>query len=98
MPKKPSGPPAQIGSLVRDFRLAAGITQAQLASEAGLSLGLVRDLEQGRTLSPRWSSMEALTLALGLAQQERARLTAALDHQPKRTHAADHKLSGTTGP
>lgn len=44
----------QIGQDIRRYRKAAGQSQRQLADAAGLSLGALRDLEQGRTLWPRW--------------------------------------------
>ena len=36
-----------LGEQVRALRIAAGLDQATLASEAGISLGAVRNLEQG---------------------------------------------------
>lgn len=56
----------QIGRDIRRYRQAAGLSQRQLAEAARLGLGTLRDLEQGRTLWPRWDSVEALAAALGL--------------------------------
>lgn len=70
------------------FRRLAGLTQAQLATAAGLSVGLVRDLEQGRTHSPRWESIEALARALYLGEQDRAALRMALDRGGGSQHDA----------
>ncbi len=53
------------------------MTQKQLAQAAGISIGLLRDLEQGRTQSPLWRSVEALAAALGLGPGERAHVAAA---------------------
>ena len=42
---------------VSSQRAAAGLTQRQLADRAGISLGALEDLEQGRTRNPggsRW--------------------------------------------
>lgn|ERR1017187_2726987 len=64
----------QVGQLIREHRIAAGWTQRQLADRAGLSIGFLRDLEQGRTLWPRWGSVEALAGALGLGPGQRAGL------------------------
>jgi DNA-binding SARP family transcriptional activator len=55
-----------LGPLIRDFRQAAGLTQHELAARATLSVGSVRDLEQGRTRRPQQSSLAALVAALGL--------------------------------
>src|SRR5215467_4295850 len=48
---------ADVGSLIRIRRLAAGLTQRELADLAQVSLGTVRDLEQGRTRHPRVGSV-----------------------------------------
>jgi DNA-binding SARP family transcriptional activator len=52
--------------LLRGFRQAAGLTQDELARRAGLSLGSIRDLEQGRTQRPEGGTLTALVTALGL--------------------------------
>jgi transcriptional regulator with XRE-family HTH domain/tetratricopeptide (TPR) repeat protein len=56
---------AELASLVRDRRQAAGLTQPQLAAAAGVSVGLVRDLEQGRTRRPRRQSVQRIAAVLG---------------------------------
>jgi DNA-binding SARP family transcriptional activator/Tfp pilus assembly protein PilF/DNA-binding XRE family transcriptional regulator len=55
-----------LGTLLRGFRQAAGLTQHELARRGGLSLGAIRDLEQGRTRRPFPGSITALATALGL--------------------------------
>lgn len=57
---------ARLGGLLRGFRQAAGLTQAELARRAGLSLGSIRDLEQGRTRQPERGTLMALATTLGL--------------------------------
>ena len=57
---------ADVGSLVRIRRRTAGLTQQELADLAQVSLGTVRDLEQGRTHRPRRDSMTRLAGVLGL--------------------------------
>lgn len=59
-----------VGGLVRDRRQATGLTQRQLAGRAGVSLGTVRDLEQGRTRRPQPGSLAALARALGLSPEQ----------------------------
>jgi DNA-binding SARP family transcriptional activator len=51
---------------IRAYRIAAGLTQRQLARTAGVSIGVVRDLEQGRTTRLRTGSADALIRAFGL--------------------------------
>ena len=53
-------------ALARHYRHAAGLTQRQLASAAGLSIGVIRDLEQGRTSRLQARSADALARALSL--------------------------------
>ncbi|HTW04147.1 MAG TPA: BTAD domain-containing putative transcriptional regulator [Streptosporangiaceae bacterium] len=55
-----------LAGLVRARRLAAGLTQLQLARAAGVSVGVVRDLEQGRTGQPRRRSVERIAAVLGV--------------------------------
>ena len=56
---------AELASLVRDRRQAAGLTQVQLAAAAGVSIGVVRGLEQGRTRHPQPQSVQRIAAALG---------------------------------
>jgi DNA-binding SARP family transcriptional activator/tetratricopeptide (TPR) repeat protein len=67
----------RLGDLVRARRAAAGFSQRQLASAAGMSLAAVRDLEQGRTAAPRPQSLEQLAAALRVSGRERAELFSA---------------------
>jgi WD40 repeat protein/DNA-binding SARP family transcriptional activator len=57
---------ADVGSSVRRRRRAVGLTQQELADRAQISLGMVRDLEQGRTRRPGRDSLAKLAGALGL--------------------------------
>jgi DNA-binding SARP family transcriptional activator/tetratricopeptide (TPR) repeat protein/DNA-binding XRE family transcriptional regulator len=60
---------SQAGGLVRACRQRAGLTQRQLAEAAGVSVGVVRDLEQGRTTRPHGESVRRLASALRLSPQ-----------------------------
>lgn len=62
------------GALVRELRARAGLTQRALAVAAGISIGSLRDVEQGRTRCPRWAAVEALAAALNLDRPERTEL------------------------
>jgi DNA-binding SARP family transcriptional activator/DNA-binding XRE family transcriptional regulator len=53
-----------LGTLIGDSRRAAGLTQRELADLAGVGLGTVRDVEQGRR--PQSRSLARLAGALGL--------------------------------
>jgi DNA-binding SARP family transcriptional activator/DNA-binding XRE family transcriptional regulator len=63
-----------LGLLIKQHREAHGITQRELAAEAGVSLGALRDLEQGRTSCPRWPMVADIAAALHLGQGERSEL------------------------
>ena len=65
---------AKVGELVRERRMSAGLTQRELADAAGVSIGTVRDLEQGRTRCPRWATVAAVAAALGMDQCQHAEL------------------------
>jgi DNA-binding SARP family transcriptional activator/DNA-binding XRE family transcriptional regulator len=56
----------RFGVVLRANRRAAGLTQQQLADLAEVSVGTLRDLEQGRTRHPRPGSAARLAAALGL--------------------------------
>jgi DNA-binding SARP family transcriptional activator/tetratricopeptide (TPR) repeat protein/DNA-binding XRE family transcriptional regulator len=58
------------GGLVRASRQKAGLTQRQLAAAAGVSVGVVRDLEQGRTTRPHGESVRRLARALRLSRRQ----------------------------
>jgi DNA-binding SARP family transcriptional activator len=59
-----------VGELVRERRASIGLTQRDLACASGVSIGALRDLEQGRTRCPRWSAVAAIAAALGLEMEE----------------------------
>lgn len=66
-----------MGSLLRRYRAGVGVTQREVAAAAGMSLGALRDLEQGRTRFPRWGTVEKLAGVLRLGRAERAELAQA---------------------
>ena len=70
-------PAVTAGVLVRQWRAAAGLTQQELAARAGVSVGAVRDLEQGRVARPQARIVEQLAGALGLGSGQRTDLAAA---------------------
>ncbi|MEV6927408.1 BTAD domain-containing putative transcriptional regulator [Dactylosporangium sp. NPDC051485] len=60
----------EFGARLRRHRVAAGLSQRELADRVGLSLAAIRDLEQGRTRRPHRGSAEALAEVLGLGVEE----------------------------
>jgi transcriptional regulator with XRE-family HTH domain len=65
------------GDLLREHRVAAGLTQEQLAERSGLGIRTIRDLERGRVARPHRESIRLLAGALGLPSAARDRLAAA---------------------
>ena len=56
------------GSWVKSQRMAAGMTQEELAGKSGLSVRAISNLERGRTARPHPRSLELLAVALGLPE------------------------------
>ncbi|MFN8511107.1 MAG: helix-turn-helix domain-containing protein [Thermomicrobiales bacterium] len=69
---------ASFGALLRRFRLAAGLSQEELAERAGLSARGISDLERGARQAPRPETVELLVVALGLDDRDRDRLVASV--------------------
>lgn len=64
----------ELGKLVRGHRLAAGLTQEELAERSGLSVRAISNIERGRTAGPHSRSVRMLAEALGLPDHELAQL------------------------
>lgn len=94
--------PGPFGEVLRTLRQDAGVTQRELAGRAGLSAGAIRDLEQGRTKSPKRDSIEAIAAALKLSSQAAGTLHAAAKAQRSATGsssvAAEALHIGVLGP
>lgn len=71
------------GARLRRAREAAGLAQEELAARAGLSPNVVGGLERGEHRHPYPATVRALAAALGLTDDERAALAAAV---PRRGH------------
>src|SRR5215467_3306096 len=67
---------ARPGEWLRQQRVAAGLTQEDLAERSGVSVRTIADLERGRTRKPYPSSLRALVRALGLPDTAGADLLA----------------------
>src|SRR5215213_8483275 len=68
---------SEFGGLLRSYRVAAGLTQEELAERAGVSTRGVSDLERGAHGLPRKDTLQLLLDALALAAADRATLVAA---------------------
>jgi predicted ATPase/DNA-binding XRE family transcriptional regulator len=65
------------GALLKDYRIAAGLTQEALAERARLSSRAISDLERGVKRLPREATLDLLAQALALSPRKRALLVAA---------------------
>ena len=73
--------PAGFGTLLRRFRVAAGLSQEALAEQAGLSADAIAALERGRRSRPRAFTLGVLAEALALGADDRALLVSAAARQ-----------------
>jgi transcriptional regulator with XRE-family HTH domain len=67
-----------VGELLRQHRLAAGLTQEDLAERARMSVRAIGALERGVRRTPHKATLRLLAEALSLGEDERARLFDAL--------------------
>ncbi|MEV8372812.1 helix-turn-helix domain-containing protein [Kribbella sp. NPDC056861] len=63
-----------------DLRVQAGLSQEELADQAGLSVRTIRELEAGRVARPRKDSVRLLAEGLGLRDGDAGRFLAAAGH------------------
>jgi predicted ATPase/transcriptional regulator with XRE-family HTH domain len=73
----PATETSQLGHLIRRFRLAAELSQEELAERAGVSARAVSDMERGLRTAPRLETVRMLADGLALEGTERANLLAA---------------------
>src|SRR2546421_11957275 len=73
---------ANVADLLRTYRHAAGLTQEQLADTAGLSARAIQDLERGLS-TPRRDTIQRIVRALGLTDQQRRDVEAAIRPRPR---------------
>jgi predicted ATPase/transcriptional regulator with XRE-family HTH domain len=71
----PASPP--FGDLLRRYRAVSGMTQEELAEQAGLSVEAISALERGTRHSPRKETVQLLAEALALSERDQAILLAA---------------------
>jgi transcriptional regulator with XRE-family HTH domain len=63
-------PVAGLAARVQALRAGAGLSQQALATAAGLSISVVRQVEQGTNMDPRGSTLKAIAGALGTTVDE----------------------------
>ena len=65
---------AGFGELLRQYRLACGLSQEELAERSGLAVRTIANMERGRTARPHRRSVRSLADALGLPEPQREQL------------------------
>src|SRR5436853_353386 len=92
---------SSFGMLLKHYRLAAGLSQEALAARASLSARTISDLERGVHAAPHTDTLELLTGALSLTDQQRTLLLAsarpayAIVDTPARSHTLDFPVPPT---
>ncbi|MFD4561929.1 helix-turn-helix domain-containing protein [Streptomyces sp. NPDC058469] len=71
------GTVGDVGSLLRQFRRATGMTMEELAEASGVSARAISDMERGHTRGPQARTTTLLARALGLTSAEREELVSA---------------------
>ncbi len=92
------GQVGEFAALLRRERHAAGLTQADLATLAGVAIRTVRDAEHGRIGRPQRNTAELLANALGLRDEQRARFVATARGERITVPAARAPTPAETGP
>src|SRR3954469_12122670 len=90
-----SGAPTAFGAQLKELREAAGFTQEELATIAGLSVHAVSALERGERRRPHVETVRALSAALDLPPAGRDAL---LVSARTPVHTAADELSGVPLP
>jgi predicted ATPase/transcriptional regulator with XRE-family HTH domain len=78
------------GDVLRQFRLAAALSQEELAERGGLSARAISDLERGVRREPRPETLRLLADALDLHESDRERLVTAARGTPAAKVPAPH--------
>src|SRR6185503_13936442 len=91
-----TGAPGSFGAYLKTLRATAGVTQEELATNAGLSVHAVSSLERGERRRPHMETVRALAAALGLKGDARDALVKAARAQTD--ESAFDELSGVALP
>ncbi|MDP9383498.1 MAG: helix-turn-helix domain-containing protein [Chloroflexota bacterium] len=86
------------GDLLRRYRVAAGMTQEELAERAGLSVEGISTLERGARRAPRRDTLRLLAEALGLSKQDRQALVSAGGRRDERSSPSQDLLPNNLPP
>src|SRR5215471_10600090 len=89
--------PGQLAAVLREHRLAANLTQEELAERSGLSVDAIGMLERGERRSPRPSTVELLATGLKLDERQREAFIAAAQAALAGSHGEPQPATGAAG-
>src|SRR5271167_4272451 len=75
-----------LDALLRQFRVAGGLTQEALADRSGVSARTIQDVERGLRI-PRVDTVRRLSIALGLTGERLTRFEAGVRPRPRQRAA-----------
>src|ERR1700756_1722913 len=86
----------RFGELLRELRIARGLSQEELAERAAMSVNGISALERGANQSPQRKTLELIVHALGLhaEQQEALEAAATRRSRPRAIEAAQISVDG----
>src|ERR1700682_490519 len=84
----PSKPPAAFGKTLRSLRESKGLTQAEVAERADISVEAYGRIERGRVAAPRGTTLTALARVLNVTTDQ------LLGVQPKAGHLVREQVAG----
>jgi predicted ATPase/DNA-binding XRE family transcriptional regulator len=93
-----SGGRLPFGKLLREFRIAKGLSQEALAERARISLDTVGALERGRRSAPHRDTLALIAEGLGLGPEERAQLEAAASASSRVGHPRVNQIESAARP
>jgi DNA-binding XRE family transcriptional regulator len=66
-------PQPALGAAIRQLRGKRGVTQEDLAHDAGVTTGTLSLIERGKS-NPAWGTVKSIAIALGISVADVARL------------------------
>lgn len=89
---------APFGAVLRQYRVAAAISQEDLAARAGLGVRTVSDIERGVSRAPHPATVARLAEGLGLSPAERATFALAAQRKARSVMTAPEGTASTSTP
>jgi DNA-binding XRE family transcriptional regulator len=72
-------PQPALGAAIRQLRDKRGVTQEDLAHDAGVTTGTLSLIERGKS-NPAWGTVKSITAALGVSVADVAKLAEKHEH------------------